>query len=203
MFKLCTNYGIIVENEKENDMQKDFKKDFEDKYNDILKSLCVQWKLQHKRKYEELQDKGLLNSGLGSKEMYNLIKQIINHSIVELQELFTTLPIKYNRKISLNDLKKYEEKTKNNIKEHIDNMEKDIEKIYGGDKLLLGDTNKIFIENIKNNSILKIEKIFQEIMNLRKGKKIEGLVIFDIFFTLLGFVVGVASLIVEILDICK
>lgn len=184
-------------------MQKNFKKDFEDKYNDILKNLYVQWKLQHKRKYEELQDKGLSNSGLGTKEMYNLIEQIINQSIVELQELFTTLPIKYNRKISLKDLEKYEEKTKNNINGHIDNMEKDIEKIYEGDKLFPGDTNKIFLENIKNNSTLKIEKIFKEIINLRKGKKIKRLVIFDIFFTLLGFAVGIASLIVEILTISK
>lgn len=128
-------------------MQKNFKKDIEDKYKDILKNLYVQWKLQHKRKYEE--------------------------------------------------------KTKNNINGHIDNMEKDIKKIYEGDKLFTGDTNKIFLENIKNNSTLKIEKIFKEIINLRKGKKIKKLVIFDIFFTLLGFTVGVASLIVEILTISK
>ncbi len=184
-------------------MQKNFKKDFEDKYNDIFRNVYVQWKLQHKRKYEELQNKGLSNSGLVTKEMYNLIEQIINQSIVELQELFTTLPIKYNRKISLKDLEKYEEKTKNNINGHIDNMEKDIEKIYEGDKLFPEETNKIFLENIKNNSTLKVEKMCKEIINLRKGKKIEGLVVFNIFFTVLGFLVGVASLIVGILTICK
>ncbi len=184
-------------------MQKNFKKDFEDKYNDIFRNVYVQWKLQLKRKYEELQDKGLSNGGLGTKEMYNLIEQIINQSILELQELFTTLPIKYNRKISLKDLEKYEEKTKNNINGHIDNMEKDIEKLYEGNKLFPEETNRIFLENIKNNSTLKVEKICQEIINLRQGKKIERLVVFNIFFTVLGFLVGVASLIVGILTICK
>ena len=82
-------------------------------------------------------------------------------------------------------------------------MEKDIEKIYEGDKLFPEETNRIFLENIKNNSTLKVEKMCKEIINLRKGKKIEGLVVFNIFFTVLGFLVGVASLIVGILTICK
>lgn len=184
-------------------MQRNFKKDFENKYDEILKNLYVQWKLQHRRKYEELQEKGLSNSGVGTKEMYKLIEQLINQTIIELQELFITLPTKYNRKISLKDLEKYEEKTKNNIKGHIDNMEKDIKKMCEGDKLFPTETNKLFLENIKNNSKLKIEKICQEIINLRKGKKIEGLVIFDIIFTLLGFAVGVASLIIGIITIGK
>lgn len=184
-------------------MQENFKKDFEDKYNDIFKNVYVKWKLQHKGKYEELKDKGLQNSGIGTKEIYNLIEQIINQSILELKKLLTTLPIKYNRKISINDLKKYEERTKKNINGHIDNMEKDIEKLYEGDKLFPGETNRIFLENIKNNSTLKVEKIYQEIINLRKGKKIEKFVVFNMVFIVLGFLVGVANLIVGILTICK
>ena len=35
-------------------MQKNFKKDLDTKYNDIFRNLYVQWKLQSKKKYEEL-----------------------------------------------------------------------------------------------------------------------------------------------------
>lgn len=184
-------------------MQKNFKEDFEKRYNKIFKNLYVQWKLQSKMKYEELQKKGLAKSGSGSRDMYILIEQLANQATDDLKKLFMTIPEKYNRKIPLKNLEEYEIKTKNNICGHIDNMQKDIEKIYNEDKLLISESNKIFFNNIKSNLILNVEEISQEIKNLRKGKKVEGLVIFNIIFTLLSFAVGVASLIVGVISIIK
>lgn len=184
-------------------MQKNFKDDFETKYNDIFRNLYVQWKLQSKKKYEELQEKGLANSGVESKSMYMLIEELINKTINELHQLFITLPEKYNRKISLKDLEKHREKTKNNINGHINNMENELKKGNNAKIFLEGETYKIFLNNLINNSNTKIEKIFDEIINFRKGKKIEGLVIFNIIFTISSFLIGFASLVVGIIGILK
>ena len=74
---------------------------------------------------------------------------------------------------------------------------------YENKLLFIVETNQIFVNNLKSNSKNKIEKIFDEIVNLRKGKKIEGLVIFNIIFTILSFLIGIASLIVGIIGIVK
>ena len=66
-------------------MQKNFKKDLDTKYNDIFRNLYVQWKLQSKKKYEELQSNGLANSGVGSKTMYTLMEELINKTIEYFQ----------------------------------------------------------------------------------------------------------------------
>lgn len=184
-------------------MQKNFKKDLDTKYNDIFRNLYVQWKLQSKKKYEELQSNGLANSGVGSKTMYTLMEELINKTICELQQLFINLPTTYNRKISLKELNEYKEKTLNNIEGHINSMEKELMHDYENKLLFIVETNQIFVNNLKGNSKNKIEKIFDEIVNLRKGKKIEGLVIFNIIFTILSFLIGIASLIVGIIGIVK
>mgnify|MGYP007014982882 FL=1 len=184
-------------------MQKNFKKDLDTKYNDIFRNLYVQWKLQSKKKYEELQSNGLANSGVGSKTMYTLMEELINITICELQQLFINLPTTYNRKISLKEINEYKEKTLNNIEGHINSMEKELMHDYENKLLFIVETNQIFVNNLKSNSKNKIEKIFDEIVNLRKGKKIEGLVIFNIIFTILSFLIGIASLIVGIIGIVK
>lgn len=184
-------------------MQKNFKKDLDTKYNDIFRNLYVQWKLQSKKKYEELQSNGLANSGVGSKTMYTLMEELINKTICELQQLFINLPTTYNRKISLKELNEYKEKTLNNIEGHINSMEKELMHDYENKLLFIVETNQIFVNNLKGNSKNKIKKIFDEIVNLRKGKKIEGLVIFNIIFTILSFLIGIASLIVGIIGIVK
>ncbi len=184
-------------------MQKNYKNDLETKYNDIFRNLYVQWKLQSKKKYEELQSNGLANSGAGSKSMYIVIEGLINNAICDLQQLFNNLPTKYNRKISFKNLDVYKEKTINNIDGHINNMEKELKDEYKNDLLLTAETNEIFLNNLKGNSKNKIDKLFDEITNLRKGKKIEGLVIFNIVFTILSFLIGIASLVVGIIGIIR
>ena len=184
-------------------MQKNFKNDLDTKYNDIFRNLYVQWKLQSKKKYEELQSKGLANSGVGSKSMYLLMEDLINKAICELQQLLNNLPTKYNRKISFKDLNEYKEKTINSIDGHINNMEKELKKEYKNNLLFVAESNEIFLNNLKGNSKNKIEKLFNEIANLRKGKKMEGLVIFNIVFTILSFLMGIASLIVGIIGLSK
>lgn len=184
-------------------MQKNFKNDLETKYNDIFRNLYVQWKLQSKKKYEELQSNGLANSGVGSKSMYKVTEELINIAICDLQQLFNNLPTKYNRKISFKDLNEYKEKMINNIDGHINNMEKELKNEYKNDLLFTAETNEIFINNLKGNSKNKIDKLFDEITNMRKGKKIEGLVIFNIVFTILSFLIGIASLVVGIIGIIK
>lgn len=184
-------------------MQKNLKNDLETKYNDIFRSLYVQWKLQSKKKYEELQSKGLANSGVESKSMYMLMEELINKVICDLQQLFNNLPTKYNRKISFKDLDEYKEKTISNIDGHINNMENELKDKYKNNMLFRNETNKTFLNNLKGNSKNKIDKLFDEITNLRKGKKIEGLVIFNIVFTILSFLIGIASLVVGIIGIVK
>ena len=76
-------------------MQKNFKDDLDTKYNEIFRNLYVQWKLQNKKRYEELQSKGLANSGAGSKSMYLLMEELANKAICDLQQLFNNLPTKY------------------------------------------------------------------------------------------------------------
>lgn len=184
-------------------MQQNFREELETKYDDLYKNLYVQWKQQSKIKYEELQEKGLINSGIGIKELYKLIETLVNQTLNDLQSLFENIQISYNRKISLKDLEQYKEKSKKNINGHIEAMHKEIKEKYKNDKLLLTESNEIYIKNLKNNSNNKIDRIHNEIVNLRKGKKIEGLVIFNVVFTLLGFAVGVASLIVGIIALIK
>lgn len=184
-------------------MQKNFKSDLDTKYNDIFRNLYVQWKLQSKKKYEELQSNGLANSGAGSKTMHALIEELINKAICDLQQLFNNLPTKYNRKISYKVLDEYKKKTINNIDGHINNMEKELKKEYENNLLFIAETNEIFLNNLKGNCKNKIEKIFDEITNLRKGKKIEGLVIFNIVFTILSFLIGIASFVVGIIGVVK
>lgn len=184
-------------------MQKNFKNDLETKYNDIFRNLYVQWKLQSKKKFEELQSNGLANSGVGAKAMYQLMEELINKAICDLQSLFNNLPTKYNRNISSKDLNEYKEKTINNIDGHINNMEKELKNEYKNDLLFTAETYEIFLNNLKGNSINKVDKLFDEITNLRKGKKIEGLVIFNIVFTILSFLIGIASLGVGIIGIIK
>lgn len=77
------------------DMQKNFKDDLDTKYNEIFRNLYVQWKLQNKKRYEELQSKGLANSCAGSKSMYLLMEELANKAICDLQQLFNNLPTKY------------------------------------------------------------------------------------------------------------
>lgn len=178
-------------------MQKNFKKDLDTKYNDIFKDLYVQWKLQSKKKYEELQSKGLANSGVCLRIMYKLMGELINKSICDLQQLFNNLPIKYNRKISFKDLEQYKERTIKNIDGHINNMEKEFKREYKKDLLFTVETNEIFLNNLKNNSKNEIDKLFNEITNLRKGKKIEKLVIFNVVFTILSFLIEIASLVAQ------
>lgn len=184
-------------------MQQNFSEELETKYDDLYKTLYVQWKQQSKLKYEELQEKGLKNSGIGIKELYKLIETLVNQTLNDLQGLFENIQISYNRKISLKDLEQYKEKSKKNINGHIAAMHKEIKEKYKKDKLLLTESNEIYIKNLKNNSNNKIDRIHNEIVNLRKGKKIEGLVIFNVVFTLLGFAVGVASLIIGIIALIK
>ena len=76
-------------------MQKNFKDDLDTKYNEIFRNLYVQWKLQNKKRYEELQSKGLANSCAGSKSMYLLMEELANKAICDLQQLFNNLPTKY------------------------------------------------------------------------------------------------------------
>lgn len=184
-------------------MQKNFKNDLDTKYNDVFRNLYVQWKLQSKKKYEELQSKGLANSGVGSKAMYLLMEEIINKSICDLQQLLNNLPTKYNREISFKELDEYKEKTINNIEGHINNMENELKKEYKNSLLFVAESNEVFLNNLKDNTKNKIEKLFNEIVDLRKGKKIEGLVIFNIVFTILSFLIGIASLIVGIISLSK
>lgn len=184
-------------------MQKNFKNDLETKYNDIFRNLYVQWKLQSKKKYEELQSNGLANSGVGSKSMYVLMEELINKAICDLQQLFNNLPTKYNRKISFKDLDEYKQKTINNIDGHINNMKKELKSEYKDKLLFITESNEIYLNNLRGNSKNKIDKLFDEITNLMKGKKIEGLVIFNIVFTILSFLIGIASLVVGIIGIMK
>lgn len=184
-------------------MQKNFKNDLETKYNDVFKNLYVQWKLQSQKKYEELQSNGLANNGVGLRSMYILMEELINKAICDLQQLFNNLPTKYNRKISFKDLDGYKEKTINNIDGHINNMEKELKDEYKNDLLFTAESNDIFLNNLKGSSKNKIDKLFDEITNLRKGKKIEGLVIFNIFFTILNFLIGIAGLVVGIIGVVK
>ena len=184
-------------------MQKNFKNDLDTKYNDIFKNLYIQWKLQSKKKSEELQSNGLANSGVASKFMYTLMEELINKAICDLQQLFNNLPTKYNRKISFKDLGEYKEKTINNIDGHINNMEKELKSEYKDKLLFITESNEIYLNNLRGNSKNKIDKLFDEITNLRKGKKIEGLVIFNIVFTILSFLIGIASLVVGIIGIVK
>ena len=107
-------------------MQQNFRKELETKYDDLYKTLYVKWKQQSKLKYEELQEKGLINSGIGIKELYKLIETLINQTLIDLQSLFENIQISYNRKISLKDLEQYKEKSKKNINEHIVAMHKEI-----------------------------------------------------------------------------
>ena len=51
-------------------MQKNFKNDLETKYNDIFRNLYVQWKLQCKKKFEELQSNGLANQDKDMKNFF-------------------------------------------------------------------------------------------------------------------------------------
>ncbi len=184
-------------------MQKNFKNNLETKYNDIFKNLYAQWKLQSKKKYEELQSNGLANSGVGSKAMYILMEELINKAIFDLQQLFNKLPTEYNRKISFKDLDEYKRKTITNVVGHINNMEKELKREYKEKLLFISESNEISLNNLSENSKDKIEKLFAEIANLRKGKKIEGLVIFNIVFTILSFLIGIASLIVGIIGIVQ
>ena len=184
-------------------MQKNFKNDLETKYNDIFRNLYVQWKLQSKKKYEELQSNGLANSGVGAKNMYILMEELINKAIFDLQSLFNNLPTKYDRKISYKDLEEYKEKTISNIEGHINNMEKELKDENKKHLLYTAETNEIILNNLKNNSKNKIDKLFDEITNFSKGKKIEGLVIFNIVFTILSFIIGIASLVVGIIGVVK
>ena len=184
-------------------MIEQLKNDLETKYNDIFRNLYLQWKLQSKKKYEEIQSNGLANSGVGLKSMYILIEELINKAICDLQQLFNNLPAKYNRKIALKDLEDYKWETINNIDGHINNMEKELKDEYKNDLLLTTETSEVFLNNLKDNSQNKIDSLFDEIINLRKGKKIEGLVIFNIVFTLLSFFIGIASLVVGIIGIIK
>lgn len=108
-----------------------------------------------------------------------------------------------NRKISFKELNEYKERTLNNIDGHINNMEKELKKEDENDFLFITETNDSFFNNLKGNSKNKVENLFDEIINLRKGKKIVGLVIFNIIFTILGFLIGIASLIVEIIEKIK
>lgn len=82
-------------------------------------------------------------------------------------------------------------------------MEKELKKEDENDFLFITETNDSFFNNLKGNSKNKVENLFDEIINLRKGKKIVGLVIFNIIFTILGFLIGIASLIVEIIEKIK
>ena len=172
-------------------------------YNDIFRNLYVQWKLQSKKKYEELQSNGLANSGVGAKNMYILMEELINKAIFDLQSLFNNLPTKYDRKISYKDLEEYKEKTISNIEGHINNMEKELKDENKKHLLYTAETNEIILNNLKNNSKNKIDKLFDEITNFSKGKKIEGLVIFNIVFTILSFIIGIASLVVGIIGVVK
>ena len=182
-------------------MQKNFKNDLDTKYSDIFRNLYVQWKLQSKNKYAELQSNGLTNSGISSRIMYELMEELINKVICDLQQLFNNLPAKYNRKISFKHLDEYKEKTINNIEGHINNMEKELKNEYKNNLLFITESNEIFLNNLRGNSKDKIEKLFNEIVNLRKGKKIAGLVIFNTVITILSFFIGIASLIVGIIGI--
>lgn len=179
-------------------MQGNFKNDLDTKYNGIFKDLYVQWKLQSKKKYEELSSKGLANSGVCLREKYKLMEKLINKAICNLQQLFNNLPTKYNRKISFKELEQYKERTIKNIDGHINNMEKGFGKEHKKDLLFTTGTNEIFLNNLKSNSKNEIDKLFNGIINLRKGKKIEKLVIFNIVFTILSFLIEIASLVVGI-----
>lgn len=184
-------------------MQKNFKNDLDTKYSDVFRNLYVGWKFKSKKKYEELQLNGLTNSGVGSRIMYELIENLINKTIDDVQQLFNNLPEKYNRKISLKYLEEYKERTINNIDGHILNMNEELKNEYENKLLFITESNKVFLNNLKCNAKIKIEKLFDEVTNLRKGKKIEGLVIFNISFTILSFIIGIASLIVGIIGIMK
>ena len=179
-------------------MQKNFKNDLDTKYNDIFKNLYIQWKLQSKKKYEELQSNGLANSGVGSKSMYILMEELINKAICDLQQLFNNLPTKYNKKISFKDLDEYKEKTAENIDEHINNMEKELKSEYKNNGLFTNESNAISLNSLRGNSKNKIDKLFDEITNLRKGKKKQGILI-----TMISLLIGIASLAVGIIGILK
>lgn len=181
-------------------MQKNFKNDLGTKYSDIFRKLYVQWKLQSKKKYEELQSSGLVNSGGASKIIYVLMESLVDNTICDLQKLFDELPRKYNRKISFKELNAYKEKTMRNIEEHINSMEGELKSEYKNNLVFTAEYNEIFMNNLKENAKDKVEKLFDEINNFRKGKKVEGLVIFNIAFTALNFLIGIASLILEIIN---
>lgn len=180
-------------------MQKNFKADLDSKYDEILRSLYVKWKKQFKFNEEQLAQNGLLKSGAGVNSFYNLIEKLVKETLENIKELFNKLPEKYNRKILESDMKKYQDKIINNIKGHISLMDKEINEYYKEDKLFSNESNKIRITNIEQNAENEIKRIFNEIENYRKGKKIEGLVIFNIFFTISSFFIGLVSLIISII----
>jgi len=184
-------------------MQKNLKNDLETKYNEIFRNMYIQWKLQSKKKCEELQSNGLAGSGICSKIMYSLMEEIINETISDLQQLFNDLPTKYNRRISTKELNDYRKRTLKNIHGHIDSMKKELKDNYENKLFFITQTSEIFQNNLECNFKDKIEKLFDEIVNLRKGKKMEGLIIFNIVFTILNFLIGIASLIVGIIGIIK
>lgn len=100
--------------------------------------------------------------------MYMLMEELINKVICDLQQLFNNLPTKYNRKILFKDLDEYKEKTISNINGHINNMENELKDKYKNNMLFRNETNETFLNNLKGNSKNKIDKLFDEITNLRK-----------------------------------
>ena len=175
-------------------MQKNLKKDLEVKYIDIFKKLYTQWNLQGKKKYEELQNKGIANSGILVNAMYLKIEELINNAISEIQQLLVDLPNKYNRKLSFDELNEYKEKSIETIEGHINSMEKDVKEKYSKESLCIAESNIIFINNLKYNARNRIEKNFEEIVNLRKGKKVDWLVILSFLITVASLIVGIIAL---------
>lgn len=172
-------------------MQVNFKNEFEARYTEIFKRLYVEWKKHSKDKTKELQEKGIYNSGVGRKMMCELAETLIYDTIDEIQWLFETIQKEYNREIPLKDLEQLTNVLKESINGHIDIMNKDI--MDGNDMRI--ESIGIFINNLKQNSKIKLDRMYDRIVNLRKGKRIEKLII-------INTIVGIVSLVVSIIGVC-
>jgi len=181
-------------------MQKVMKNEVDTRYNEILRNLYVHWKLESKKKYEELTEQGLNTSGIGVKSLYNLIEKLVFESIENLDNMINQIYKEFNAVIPFKELKKYIQGFEKSIYGHIDSMQKDIKDIFNTSAQLSEASSELKVNNIKGNTKAKLDRIYLKNKNLQKYKKIDWLVIINILTTVIGVSVAIISLLIQLID---
>ncbi len=189
-------------------MSEEIKTILEEEYNEIYKQLNIKWQLEYKKKLIELKEKGLINSGIGQKEMIEYIDHLMSDINIKIYNLLNTIQDKFGFVMLAQEVNYYINKSIDNNNCYFELFWNDLNEYYKKQVIMLNESNLIRYNNIKDVNRQILEKTRKKIIatiNVKEKKNKENKFKKkrDLIITLIGTITATIGAIISFITLFK